>query len=209
MNLSLNEVEALAKRAVRGAGYQWGVAEDAAKAIRWLSSQGFDGVEVLAHLLDLDFASSVADHTPSGSQGEWRANADLCPILTGVLLSDCASLLREGPITICDVESPVLLLPFAGNAARRLKACVTVDGQDWSAVTDGDVVSTQGQLPQRSAGITVGMTGSITTARPTSSRLAPDPEALSFLTRLAHRTYAPATEQSRRLGAGAGLSDND
>ena len=33
--------------------------------------------------------------------------------------------------------------------------------------------------------------------------------SLFVLNTFAHRTYAPATEESRLLGAGAGLSDND
>ena len=32
MNLSLNEVDAMAKKAARGAGYSWGLAEEAGKA---------------------------------------------------------------------------------------------------------------------------------------------------------------------------------
>jgi hypothetical protein len=35
MMRSLNEIEAMAKRAVRGAGLAWGLAEEAGKALRW------------------------------------------------------------------------------------------------------------------------------------------------------------------------------
>ena len=34
-------------------------------------------------------------------------------------------------------------------------------------------------------------------------------DILDRLNSLAHKTYAPATEESRLAGAGAGLSDND
>ena len=37
MNVSMNEVESMAKTAARGAGYSWGLAEEAGKATRWLS----------------------------------------------------------------------------------------------------------------------------------------------------------------------------
>ena len=43
MSLSLNEVESLAKKAARGTGYPWGLAEEAAKASRWLAARGVDG----------------------------------------------------------------------------------------------------------------------------------------------------------------------
>ena len=51
--------------------------------------------------------------------------------------------------------------------------------------------------------------GQIDVATPIRSRAQPAPEAWATLNRLAHRTYAPATEESRLKGAGAGLSDND
>ncbi|MEO0980892.1 MAG: DUF3726 domain-containing protein, partial [Pseudomonadota bacterium] len=40
-------------------------------------------------------------------------------------------------------------------------------------------------------------------------RATPDPDSWTRLGVLAHRTYAPATDESRLRGAGAGLSDND
>ena len=41
MSYSLNEFEALALKAARGAGLPWGLAEEAGKAVRILSSFGF------------------------------------------------------------------------------------------------------------------------------------------------------------------------
>jgi hypothetical protein len=41
------------------------------------------------------------------------------------------------------------------------------------------------------------------------SRVSVDLICLESLKQYAHRTYAPATEQSRLSGAGAGTSDND
>ena len=209
MNLSLNEIEALAKRAVRGAGYHWGAAEDAAKATRWLCLQGFDGAEELANLLVQDFAPAIKDHSPKSTRPEWRSAGDLCPIMAGVLLSDCAEHLRRGPITLRDVAVPVLLLPFAGNVARRLGVAVSIDCEGWTAVTDGIHTDAKNSYPRRASEAVVRVGGALDDPRIRYSRAAPDPEALSFLNRLAHRTYAPATEQSRLMGAGAGLSDND
>ena len=40
MSYSLNEYEALALRAARGAGLSWGLAEEAGKAVKILSSLG-------------------------------------------------------------------------------------------------------------------------------------------------------------------------
>ena len=48
---SLNEIEALAKKAARGSGCSWGVAEDAGRAVRWLEARGLPGAEALGTLL--------------------------------------------------------------------------------------------------------------------------------------------------------------
>lgn len=45
MSFALNEIEATAKRATRGAGYDWGLAEDASKAVRWLCARGWTAPE--------------------------------------------------------------------------------------------------------------------------------------------------------------------
>ena len=66
-----------------------------------------------------------------------------------------------------------------------------------------------GQLTDRSTTLTIALSNAMPTPLPNATRAAPDPSAWAALTDLAHRTYAPATEESRRLGAGAGLSDND
>lgn len=51
MVLSLNEVQVTAKKAARGAGYPWGIAEEAGQAARWLCSHGLDGCAALAGVL--------------------------------------------------------------------------------------------------------------------------------------------------------------
>ena len=42
MNLSLNEAQALAKKAAKGAGINWGAAHETGRAVRWLLEQGID-----------------------------------------------------------------------------------------------------------------------------------------------------------------------
>ncbi|WP_172978117.1 DUF3726 domain-containing protein [Roseovarius sp. THAF27] len=39
MTWSLNEIEALARKPTRGAGYPWGLAEETGRAARWTARQ--------------------------------------------------------------------------------------------------------------------------------------------------------------------------
>ncbi|MCL6284782.1 DUF3726 domain-containing protein [Ruegeria sp. 2012CJ41-6] len=209
MSLSLNEMEALSKRATRGGGYSWGLAEEAAKATRWLCAQGLDGGAVLAELLEQGFAVSLQDHALADPNGPWQGNAALCPLLAGVTLSDCADRLAQGPVEMRHVAQPALILPFAAHAARRLEQVVTVTSGDWTATTDGTALSAPDHAPEHAALLRVEAGGTPSTPRAHHSRATPAPETQEVLNRFAHRIYAPATEESRLLGAGAGLSDND
>lgn len=51
MSHSLNEIAALAKRAARGAGLSWGMAEEAGRAARWLASYDLTGPALLCDVL--------------------------------------------------------------------------------------------------------------------------------------------------------------
>lgn len=207
MTHSLNELEALAKRATRGAGYSWGQAEEASKATRWLCVQGLDGVGELSRLLQLGLASTA--YRPFGVEGPWRGEKGLCPLSAGPLLSDCAHLLQAETISMKDVHIPALLLPFAANAARALGKAVSLTIGDMQVVTDGRDLTAPDGVPELAHNIMVAQDGTLDTTRTHQTRARPRLQDLEVLNRYAHRTYAPATEESRRLGAGAGLSDND
>ena len=190
MSFALNEIEAMAKKAARGAGYTWGLTEEAAKATRWLCAQGLDGVAVLAAALD---------HAPT----------DDAPLSIGARLSDQAQSLSRSALDLSAVSQPMMLLPFAAMAARQIGATVTVTSTGVVAVTDGAGLRLSGDFPSGTADLTVSKGGQLLDPKPLSTRATPSPRSWDTLNRLAHRTYAPATEESRRLGAGAGLSDND
>lgn len=189
MSYALNEVEAMAKKAVRGAGLSWGLAEDAAKATRWLCELGQDGVGALAAILN----------DPDLSGG---------PLVQGVRISDGAASLADTPMHFGAVSTPMMLLPFAAMAARQLGQTVTVKCADQVAVTDGIILSMSAPLLGASA-VTIRVGGALETPCDRQTRAAPDAQDWETLSTFAHRTYAPATEASRLLGAGAGLSDND
>lgn len=210
MTLSLNEVEATAKRAARGAGYSWGLAEEAGKATRWLCARDIDGCAALAALLQAFHGAREADWAPLAEGSHWQApGGRLCPLFTGAALSDRARDLRAGKITLATLVAPVLLLPFAASCASQLHRLVSVDLPSVLAATDGDALGIDGVFPARAESMEIRIGGEIATPQPRRSRAAPGSDALQILDRFGRRTLAPATEQSRLSGAGAGLSDND
>jgi hypothetical protein len=190
MTMSLNEVEAMARKAARGAGFEWGLAEDAGKATRWLCAHGQDGVAV-----------AVAVFT-NGAAAE-------STLACGAALSDRAADLRDGSIELQNLADPLFLMPFAAMAAQTLRATVEVECDGCRALTDGKSLTLIGDFPEIASALSIRLTDTVLGAEGPSSRARPNPSDWAELETLAKRTYAPATDESRLKGAGAGLSDND
>ncbi|MDU8927382.1 DUF3726 domain-containing protein [Alisedimentitalea sp. MJ-SS2] len=206
MSFALNEVEVTAKKATRGAGYDWGLAEEAGKATRWLCIQGLDGPTLLASLLAAGYAGELSNHRPKTLAAPWNGAESLCPLITGSALSDCAATL---PGEIGATTAPAILLPFVASAARQTGKPLQLSGSGFSAWTDGDALSVQGSIPAEVERLTLEHAGETALGNPELTRSTPDAAAWDTLNQFAHRIYAPATEESRLLGAGAGLTDND
>nr|NKB52789.1 DUF3726 domain-containing protein [Rhizobiaceae bacterium] len=90
MEFSIKEAEMLCFKAARGAGYSWGLAEEAGFAASWLAKQGLSDLANIVRLLESKrerpFGELDLDQFGSG----W-APADgsvLCPISIGAFLSD-------------------------------------------------------------------------------------------------------------------------
>lgn len=215
MSYSLNEIEAMAKRAARGAGLSWGLAEEAAKGTRWLASFGFDGPLLLTQLLEMNDCRAAVDFSPMTLEGVWRAPAGrMSPLIAGAALSDCAVRLHDlGRVEMQDLSYPLLSVPFLAGASLRLQVPLSAEWQGVTLSTDGRSLSIQGE----DAAINVPHVREITFRAPATmpSRKAPvsraqvDAETWARLGKFAHRTYAPSTEESRLRGAGAGVNDND
>ena len=210
MTLSLNEIEVTAKKAARGAGYSWGLAEEAGKATRWLCAHGIDGCAALAGLLNRVDGADLSDWSPITGGPVWKAiGGTLCPLVTGAALSDRAYEAGDNETRLENVTHPVLLAPFAALLAQQTGQTVTVAWPGIHLCTDGGQIGLTGTLRHDPGTATVATGGTIDAPNPVCDRADPDSAAWQTLNAFAHRTYAPATEESRLRGAGAGLSDND
>lgn len=213
MSWSLSEIEGLTRKAARGAGFCWGLADEAGKAARWLASYGLPGPEALADFLQAFDGTPHADMRPHDVDAHrWQAHCGtICPISAGTALCDlaqCDAPIRDIRIECC--AQPLLLLPFVNAAAEDggRSLCLTWQGGVFSFA---DHVCGQVAAPL-AARVDVHVTQSATQAPvlpPPKMRYELDATCAERLAAMAARTYAPDTEQSRISGAGAGLSDND
>ena len=186
MSWSFGEIEALARKAAHGTGKPWGVAEEAGWAVRWLAEAGMPGPAALAALM--------------------QGPVQLCPVATGCAISDGGAL--TVPASIGPVGQPVLVLPFVA-AALGDRGSVLVRVGEVEAQVAPDGIRAEGTLPSSGCIELLSFAPPLPPMRRMRRVEAIAPEALALLERFAALTYAPATEQSRALGAGAGLTDND
>jgi len=199
MSWSLGEMAALALKATRGAGLPWGLAEEAAGAVFWLHQRNLPGISALCGYL------ANRDRPP-------HTETALCPLVTGAALSDgsrpCPSQMDDH-IDLGVVAAPLLLLPFVATLSP---------GTIW--LDTGSLGVPAYRLPDHWQ--SEWLRGSATCQLRLAARPQIDPThagqtrlpdhfacCVERLTMYAHRTYAPATSQSRLAGAGAGLTDND
>lgn len=213
VRLSRTETETLCYKATRGAGYSWGLAEEAAFAAGWLCANGIDGTAALLAAL-IEPTLAAPEMTPERwSNGD---GAPLCPLMTGAALSDHAISVfssSEGRLWIGPLFKPVLLLPFLAQCASALGGSIAVAFGDHEIRVGKAISADERALAAQDA-------ASISTLelRLLPEEVEPDPAqqfagalplTIAALDALALRTTVPASEQSRKSGAGAGNSDND
>ena len=204
VDLSFGEFRALVAKAFRGAGYPWGLTEDAAFAAVTLAEFGLDAGVIVASLLHGAGGTEVGDRMPDAS---WTARGGvLCPICVGTAIADVGSC---EDLDLDEVAQPALIAPFLVEISNTPDDWFVVSWAEGQCLVGNDAVVLEGSLPTEPRPVTI----SGTHARPTTvgraSRVTLDDTTFASLEAFSHRTYAPATSTSRLGGAGAGLVDND
>lgn len=211
-DFAIGEIESLVFKAYRGAGMSWGLAEEAGRAAGWLATHGLPGTDAFAGLvteLDETAYDAVA---PQTDQAAWRARGGtLCPVVCGVTYCD---LLPRDDVVLTNLSYPLIMTAFVAVAAvaRHEPLGISWPGVDIVCTPDGIACASEAQALAISlaANVTVAPCGVPAKVTPADRRRSTiDPPARKILERFAHRTYVPASEESRLSGAGAGLTDND
>lgn len=216
--LSLNEVQALSQKAARGAGMDWGLAEEAGRAARLLAGATLPGPALLTGLLQRNDGMGYGDLCPvPDADGAWAATGGtLCPITAGAALCDRAADWAAGAeLRLGPVAYPALMLPHMVWAADATNAPLALS---WAGVRltrkGGQTFALSDSPDALICDTTDWVTLSLATDAPgnplgTATCATIKDSTKEALGAFAHRTFAPETEERRLAGAGAGLTDND
>jgi hypothetical protein len=214
---SLNEIDAELRKAARGAGLSWGIAEDVGRMGRCLARFVPQHLDRLADALeDLQSGRHAARviSDPSGIRSP--DDRPLSPLVLGPAIADRLKDIAAGTLAITSpAAQPDLLVPILASLAERLQRPLRLRMKDFEITIDRDKAPALAALTSRT-----GAEEMLISAPPQSRKLDPAPAARSGgiaiadkvwrrFNALAALTYVPASEHSRLAGAGAGLSDND
>ena len=213
--LTLSEAESGMRKCARAVGLDWGLAEEAGKAARWLAAFGLPGPELmLAHLEGLR-GRNYERFRPDCDVSPWQSPGGiLCPVITGAALADRSARMVAGDtLSLSRTAYPLLLVAILGQAARfhdvafetgwnGVRVCCFGNGLRIDGAREDLLLAESAAVEcrcNRDASLDI-----------EASTLAYeiDPDVYARIDALAFETYVPASESSR-AGAGAGLTDND
>ncbi|MDX2205258.1 MAG: DUF3726 domain-containing protein [Hyphomicrobiaceae bacterium] len=219
MSLSFNEIEAAALKAARGAGFSWGLAEEAGFAARWLAERGLDWLPALLAVCEAQLSRGETTVGLSGHLlGPGAGSDSLCPLRVGAWIADLGAVGEDG-YEVHKLRHPILLLPFLDLASRQAGpialSILPASGAPSQVfvVCQGALHADRADAPCPTlvlASVQRVQAPAVGASRPLLARpAAVDPALRLRLAALEARTYVPASRHSRLAGAGAGLTDND
>ena len=209
MSWSLGELGALATKAARGNGMDWGLADEAGYAVKWLQRRQWPGVAALCRYLSWRQAGEITIWPDDTAR-----DGHYCPIATGAAYGDG---MFGDDVQFARVRTPLLLVPFIALRATNSPVCLSMGKavfaltQDKFGLSKNDtVILMDASACQIYAASDDELPEIMTIANDAFTRVPTTASAcITVLNGFAKNTYAPATEASRLVGAGAGLNDND
>lgn len=196
IDMAHSELRALIAKAARGAGLDWGLAEEAGWAAEWLARRALPAA---------DWATVWLDAALAGRPD---------PVRVGVALADRLAVDKapSGPVALAeDIPVPGYLLPFLHRIALRHGAVEVVSDHSCAALVapDGSVHLGPAWGEQAEGWhVRSAASGAERQGLVMATRVLVSPSVVECLEGLSLRTTVPPSDASRR-DAGAATSDND
>lgn len=197
------------RKAALGAGFATGLADDIAAAGCWLVECDLDGAAVVLDAIRPGPSGPTALKRDGNVFAFDRVSAAvLGPSVIDLLVAD-----RDSRVVLYAIDVPVLIAGLAGVASRLYGSCFTMRCNDMHALSilpTGIAIFDQNWVEAAKFELTI-KDGEMfqNLHEPSGWGYDLDETVWRDLDEFAARTYVPSSEESRILGAGAGLTDND
>ena len=202
---SFSEIDTTSKRASKAAGFAWGIAEEIGKNMRNLEMFGLPGVKNLN--LYLHKIKKKPTEKPNKIEKENKPQFnEFCPIYCGTtFLDNCKMLEALKSIKFFNVSYPLLFLPFLSRASDIIGKKISVEYEENNFLLSFDKTIFFKNIKNNKV---------VSLAKEVSIEFLENSNSFSIqewkeLYKLSEETFVEETESSKKIGAGAGLTDND
>ena len=201
---SLSEIDTVSKRAIRAAGFSWGIAEEIGKSTRSLELFGLPGIINLKNYLK----KIKQKHPKKIAKIEKENKVDdreLCPIYSGVaLLDSCLELEKIKSIKFYNLSYPLLILPFISKASEIISKKILVQYDNTSFLLNFDK-----SIFSKSIDKQIQSLANVVNIEFIENKNSFSEQDWKELYKLSEETFVDESDSSKAKAAGAGLTDND
>ena len=201
---SLSEIETVSKRSTRSMGFSWGVAEEVGKNIRMLEMFGLNGIKNLNYYFRIREKKNF-DKLNLIINKNKPSKLEFCPIIAGLnFLDQVRSLESFEEITFEKMAFPLLFLPFISRASE-------VIGKKLQLSIDNKVFLLNFNISLFSNNLNNGVIeiGNNIIIKFQENNDSFKESEWRELYKLSENTFVEESDNLKKSGAGAGLTDND
>ena len=201
---TLSEIDTTSKRATRGAGFSWGIAEEVGKNMRLLELYGLPGIKNLNKFLK-DYKEKQFQKITLISETNYASKNPFCPITLGTNFIDQINLLdKKVNIQISNLAFPILFIPFVSRASEIVgkKIFLKVDDKEFLFNLNQSIYSNylKNEILENCNNIKISFL---------ENNNSFNEDEWKELYKLSEDTFVEETESLKIGAAGAGLTDND
>ena len=201
---SLSEIETTSKRASRGVGFSWGIAEEVGKCIRLLELFGLPGIKNLNEYFKKKDKENF-DNIKLINQKNTSNKNSLCPISLGIsCLDQIRKIENYNECSFKNVAYPLLLLPFLSRASEIIgkKILVVLDKYEFLLNFNTNISSSslKKKFPSKAKIVKIFFL---------DNKDGFTDYDWKNLYKLSENTFVEESDSLKEGAAGAGLNDND
>ena len=200
---SFSEIDTVVKRATKGVGFSWGVAEEVGKNIKLLEMFGLPGLKNLNNYFNSLKSKKFQNLTFISSQNQ--SKIPYCPIISGINFLDQVHTL-EGfeKIEFENFAFPILFIPFLSRSSEIIgkKIFLKIDEKEFLLNHNQSIYSNylKNEILETCNTVNISFI---------ENNNSFNENEWKELYKLSEDTFVEETESSKIGAAGAGLTDND
>ncbi len=201
---SLSEIETIAKRASKAAGFSWGESEEIGKCIRQLEMFGLPGIKHLNSYLN-DKEKNTYENLRLIKKSNFSSSNQYCPIILGIGFLDQLKIVENyEKIYVSNIAYPIIFLSFLSISSEIIgkKINVKFDEKEILLNLNVNIYSNflNEEFPKNSKNLEISFVENKDNFNEAEWK---------SLYRLSANTFVEETDSLKKSAAGAGLTDND